>query len=487
MAHPASYVQASPVSARSQPPVLGAVGGTSSAASGAGAAPLAAPLAAPYARVWPPTPGPASAAAGVPPAIAPSGRACVAGVCCFGPRVDGFCCGTWGRIRSVYVYKGCCAGSWLLILLMFASVFVPLGVGFFAALGIDERATKIAAFNAASAAWPNASLSFAGLTNLTVSGDGGTVSLALVTTLDSYPDADGLVLPTVGLHYVGQSGSASSPVAGANFDGTGGSPTSGSQSAGRAGAAPVANPWTARRFFQRTTCSSSGKSGQSCSTNYWRLSGFCFVLDANLAPAGGCALDGTASALSVAEMAKCDGPGYYTFSVPADVRSPDDPFVVMMRATNGSKNFGITQIAKVICGAVFLAAGALMCASGCLCLRGLPAPPKAAYGLGHRPLPGGDAAMAYHAAGAAPRGAAVLPAAAGVPYAIPVSFAPHGGGVFQPGAPPALQPPPFPGAQPGATLYASALSPYAGAAAYSDGAHAALPARAAAQTTGASI
>ena len=459
MAAPASHTQAEhPFSGVApQPP----------APPGSGvplAAPLATPLAAPYARGWPPTPGAAPPAAVAQPAVRPSGRACVAGVCCFGPRVDGYCFGQWGRIRSVFVYKGCCAGSWLLCLLIFASVFLPLGVGFLAALGVDERAAKIAAFNAASAAWGNASQSFSGLTNLTVSGDGGTVALAQVTTLDVYPDADGLVLPTVGLHYAGQSGSPSSPVAGANFDGIGGSPTSGSQSAGHAGAAPVANGWAAKRFYQRTTCSST-KYGSSCNTNYWRLSGFCFVIDANLASAGGCALDDTADGLSIAEMTKCDGSGYFTFSVPVDVRSPDDPYVNMMRATNGSKNFGISQAAKVICGAVFLAAGVVICAGGCLCLRCQPAPPKAAYAAApagqHFP---GDAAISFYAPGAAPRGAAAMAVAGVVPYAIPVSYAPGGGGAPLPGAPYGGE-----GTNPGgAPLFASALSPYGGAPAHGD-------------------
>ena len=304
----------------------------------------------------------------------------------------------------------------------------PTGAGFLIALAANPRADSVATFNAASSAWASASRAYANLSNVAVTGSGGTLALVAVTAPDVFPDtADGVIVPTVGLHYYAVQTSGG-PIAGASY--SSGAMTSGNETASRGAGPPAVNPWTASLFTFTQSCSSDGPNSNhmSCTKTYYCLTALCFVLDANLSLTGGCALDRTSNSLAVASQDRCDGNGYVSFAgTGVDVRFADDPYVVAMRMTNGSLNFGLSQAAKLVVGGTLLGMALVIFLIGCPCLAAQPP----------APADHATAVAAYHAcrgAAASGFGAGAAPAPdlgayatngglSGIPYAVPVSTA----------------------------------------------------------------
>ena len=346
-------------------------------------------------------------AAGV--ALPPTKTECCAVPCiCCGASADSWCWGQCGRLRGVCRYRGCCCGFWAYLLFILAFIAVPMGVGFLAALATDERSAKISTFNAAVAAWPNASQAFARVTSVVVQGSGGALALVANTALDRFPDtADGVQLPTSTVRFSARG----AVVAGASF--SAGMVTSGTENATLGGAA-VVNAWSTKLFTTKTACSSSN-GRQSCTTTTRCLTSLCLALDDSLRLASGCALDKTVDLVGAGGLTPCDSGVYYSFGdLPVDVRSSADPYVVAFLLTNGSLDFGISQGIKAVVGGVLFAFGLLVLAGGCpLLARQPPAP------AGSLVSPRSEA-WSIGGWGASPPGTMTPYGAASVPYALPV-------------------------------------------------------------------
>jgi len=308
-----------------------------------------------------------------PPPPRPVLTLCCASPCMCGPRsCDGWCCGSCGKLRGVALYSGCCAGTIAYIAFALAFFLAPTGAGFLIALASNPRADVVAAFNAASTAWPNASRAFANLSLVAVTGSGGTLVLAAVTTPDVFPDtADGVIQPTVGMRYFAAQAADGGPIAGADF-------SSGATTSGSLTAEAAVSPWSASLFTSTQTCQSDGPNSNhmSCTSKYRCLTAVCFVLDANLSLTGGCALDRTSNSLAVGSQDTCDGKGFVSFAgTGVDVRFAADPYVVAMRLTNGSLNFGLSQAAKLVVGGTLLGIAVLVFGIGCPFLAAQPPAP----------------------------------------------------------------------------------------------------------------
>ena len=291
-----------------------------------------------------------------------------------GPRssCDGWCCGSCGKLRGVALYSGSCVGTIAYIAFIFAFFSAPTGAGFLIALAANPRADAVAAFNAASTAWPNASRAYANLSGVAVTGSGGTLALTAVTSPDVFPDtADGVIVPSVGMHYFAAEQADGAPIAGAGY-------SSGAITSGNLTAAAALSQWSASLFTSTQTCQSDGPNSNhmSCTTKYRCLSALCFVLDANLSFTGGCALDRTSNSLAVSGQDTCDGSGFVSFTgTGVDVRFAADPYIVAMRMTNGSLNFGLSQAAKLVVGGTLLGIAILVFAIGCPLLAAQPPAP----------------------------------------------------------------------------------------------------------------
>lgn len=244
-----------------------------------------------------------------------------------------------------------------------------------------------------------------------MTGSGGALVLAAVTTPDFFPDtADGVIVPTVGMHYYAVQLENGGPLAGTGY--TPGATTSGSLTASRSGSPAAINQWTANLFTSTQSCRSDGPNSNhmSCTTTFRCLTNLCYVLDANLSLTGGCALDHTSNSLAVGSQDTCDGSSYASFTgIGVDVRFDADPYVVAMRMTNGSLNFGLSQAAKLVVGGTLLGIALLIFGVGCPLLSLQPP----------APADQATAVAAYHACrGTAPNGVGAAPAAYIGSYAI---------------------------------------------------------------------
>jgi hypothetical protein len=229
--------------------------------------------------------------------------------------------------------------------------------------------------------------------------------------------------------------SGGSPVAGAGF--SSGATTSGAETAARGGGPAVINQWTTSLFSSTQSCHSDGQNSnhQSCTTTNRCLSALCFVLDANLSLTGGCAVDRTSNSLSIGGQDTCDGSSSTFAGMGVDVRSAADPYVVAMRLTNGSLNFGVSQAAKLVVGGTLLGVALLIFGIGCPFLAARPP----------APVDAATAVASYHAhRGAAYSGGGAYAvghnggALGTIPYALPVQMSGSPPpGFFHASAPPA--------------------------------------------------
>jgi hypothetical protein len=274
--------------------------------------------------------------------------------CCV--RNDRLCCGSCGRLRRLTTRR-CCLGCWLYVYFTLLVVAFLIGAGFLVSLSVDGRQKNVVAFNDASAAWPTAAPRFSGLI-VSIKGDSpgnATLSLPAVTTADSYPDSDGLNIPSVFIHYAAATGSSSVPIAARKFN----------------------RDASVNLFVTISSISSPNGTTTMLPVSLFskdnRLSALCFTVDAFSSPpfkvSGGCAAgDGQDSTAF-----KGDKSGT-TFAVYIDVRSEADPYVTAMRVTRGSLFFGVSQIVKAIVGGVLTLASLILYAASCMRLHRTPEP-----------------------------------------------------------------------------------------------------------------
>ena len=287
---------------------------------------------------------------------------------------------------------------------------ILIGIGFLASLSINERGDKLATFNAAVKAWPAKSTAFAGLsvTAVAPSYPTGAANLTLLTNVDSYPDTDGATLPTTGLHYGGASLALQAGPSG--FLGAGSNRRVDFTITPPGGGAPVISQrWPV--LFKQTSEKNSGNNGGDHPV-YWHIVSICAVVDASFQVVGGCALDASSGSAELCGMARMEQASV-GMTIPVDVRSIDDPYVVAMKLTNGTLQFGITLLAKAIAGGVLLGVGLLLFTSACNIIAATPPPEPFMVGMSGPPVPG----LGMHEQGIY---APTMGSPQAVPYAMPV-------------------------------------------------------------------
>ena len=291
-------------------------------------------------------------------------------------RHDACCGGYRGRCRNTCRTRHCCVSSFVWLSVIFNPAMIAIGIGFLASLALDVRASNIAAFDAAVKSWPNASLAFNGL-NISVAAPtypAGAASPLLQTRVDDYPDTDGVAaLPTFGLHYSGASVTLSAPRGYSE-----GATQDISFSITPPGGTPVVSRISPVLFKSNTE--TDGNNRQR--TNYWRLSSVCVIVDRAMRVVDGCAFDPASGSVAFGGLSKMGRDSTVPMIIPLDVRSVDDPYVIALRLTNGSMNFGLPQTAKIIVGGVLLGLGLLFLSAACNIVAHTPEPPARQGGRG---------------------------------------------------------------------------------------------------------
>ena len=297
--------------------------------------------------------------------------------CC--ARSDPCCMGQCGRLRGLALRRPCC-GGWLYIYFVLVVCMFLTGIGFLIALSVDGRKANVDAFNGAVSAWPPIASTFSGL-RVSISGDGagGSLLLPANTAPDAYPDAAGLTLPTVAMHYQANA-LPTAPLAARAY-------ANGAMASVVVNISGTLSPWTIP-LFTKTSSTENGRQKE----RYYRLQALCFTANANNQATGGCAPgDGWVPQL----MTSCGSSDFVNFQgITIDVRQENDPYVKAMRVTKGTLQFGVSQDVKIIVGAVLTALGLLLHLGTCACIRGPAAPsPQHTYILGAPLEPGSQLAI----------------------------------------------------------------------------------------------
>ncbi len=319
--------------------------------------------------------------------------------CC--ARSDARCCRGCGRLRGLTLRKPC-SGFWLYVFFVLNTCTFLTGVGFLLALSVDNRSANIKAFNAAVASWSQSSAAAFSNLNVTIRGD-RTLALPASTSVDSYPDVDGLSLPVpVNMRYAA-TGAASAPISARAFN-------SGAQTTLTTSINGTTSTSTVT-LFSTTTSTSNGRT----TTKNHRLSALCFTVDAAQLVTGGCAPDdGYVAATKTECGSECAGS--VAFNIPITVRSDADPYVKALRMTGGKLFFGVSQVVKVVVGSVLAGVALLFHAFACARLRRSPPPEREGIGGFESPVAVyGDSGVVSHVypAEQQPRG----PFAPGMAYA----------------------------------------------------------------------
>jgi len=281
-------------------------------------------------------------------------------------------------------------------------VLSAIGIAFLVSTASDSRSATISAFNSAASAWSAgggaAAFGAASGAAFTLTGPAGAssaLSLNQVTSLDSYTTPD-LQLPNSTLRfYAAVSG-------GRPFSSTSGPDTSVSITLSRSttgGSSSLTAPLfktfattiSCKNTEDDTTCRSRCSGGYwtrnfpSTCTKYLKLSGICAVVDPvtgqlDAAGGSGCALinsdystfaggsGGTKSVLGVfsfVSQATTWGASDFT-GMPVTVRARTDPYVVLLRSTNGSMELDISVATKGAIGGALLAVGIVITFLTCL-------------------------------------------------------------------------------------------------------------------------
>ena len=266
-------------------------------------------------------------------------------------------------------------------------ILIIIGIATLASTSSDTRSQGVSAFNSAASAWNSggAQLFADGRTFALRTTAAGTTSLILLrqSTADSYPDRDGINLPNVSVSYGGVS-LPNSPIPAS---------TQPSQSFSLDGTAPAAvSSLTNVPVYATTTTSISCSSGDSQSTcqsrcpsnsqynptlsrttctRFWRISEVCLVVVPatnmlDMSGGAGCAVPSDYSpsaALSsnglaaISYSASGSQPSDVSSNIRVTVRSSQDPYVVMMRLTKGTGNFGLSVAQKGTLGGALLGIG----------------------------------------------------------------------------------------------------------------------------------
>jgi hypothetical protein len=232
---------------------------------------------------------------------------------------------------------------WGYVGFVLAAMYFFVGVGFLLSLTDDMRGRSIATFNAASSAWPPIAAAFSGLT-ANVTGDagvpGGFLPLLASTAAPSYPDTEGLNIPTVNLYYTG----SGSPLPGRKFN-------KGEATTFLFNVDGVLSSVSPTLFTEGTVSihskGSDGKDSTATVKTYNCLSGLCVTVNAARAVVGGCSPEGGRTTYTF-----CDPDAFHNFILSMDLRSESDPFAVALRLTDGKLDFGISQQTKIIVGCV---------------------------------------------------------------------------------------------------------------------------------------
>lgn len=237
------------------------------------------------------------------------------------------------------------------------------GVGFLLSLSVDGRTANVNAFNAASAAWPAAAPAFEGLTVFVVGSAPSALELPPSTDPDSYPDAAGLDLPSLSIHYTATS-TATAPIAPRGYaDGT-------------IEALVVSVNGTLSYVHVPLFATSTGDHGKK---SYKRLGSLCITVSPDRAVTSGCAIgDGYLKW----QLVDCNFNDFVTFTIPIDVRSEADPYVKAMRVTGGSLRFGLSQAEKALIGGVLLGACVVLLGAACSRIGQAPDAPRPGGGIG---------------------------------------------------------------------------------------------------------
>jgi hypothetical protein len=288
------------------------------------------------------------------------------------------------------------------------------GIGFLASTSTDGRGSDIATFGSAVNAWQQGPGGadggygrFDNLTSVTVSSSFGSLPLSRVTSSDSYPDTDGVTLPTLFLRRVASS-SSSIPFGSVTYSepppvngyavpitiGTA-SPALGSRTDSEQATVVAKRVYTVDCKSDESvgTCGgrcngafqgrTSGTSRGDC-WQWWILSEVCYVVDprtGRLDTSGrGCLPSDGAGYASVTwggvDSSTGLGPRRYTLSTSAPttvtfpnvrvtVRSSEDPYVVALRLTSGSLTFGLSTQQKASIGSALLIIGLVITVATC--------------------------------------------------------------------------------------------------------------------------
>ena len=279
-----------------------------------------------------------------------------------------------------------------------------MGISFFVSLGTDTRSSALGTFNSASSAWDGTGFAAfkASAGNFTAGATAAqTVFLSAQSGSDTYPDRDGANVPAKSLYFYG----AGTPLAPFSSwapltTGTANPQVLNLARNGAAGStfpvpvSPLYSSSTSMKCKSTSSSSTSSDCSPSCSTyvtptsgttrtchTFFVISKICLVVDPATGALdgggrGGCAVnpdsrvpanvnmkDGTTQ-LAQFDFAAVGGSGLpspsqgYT-NIPITVRASTDPYVVMLRLTQGGMNFGLTTAQKISSGIAFTVAGLL--------------------------------------------------------------------------------------------------------------------------------
>jgi hypothetical protein len=245
-----------------------------------------------------------------------------------------------------------------------------------ALLGGRSREDLLREYNAASAAWPEAQLTFMqAAANVSITGDGGTLVLLPFTDFtDEYKDTAGMagVNQPTSLYKMSQLQDMSSPIASASSYSNG-------QAVGVTVQVGGVLSYISLPIF-RDASVSAGKT-----TVNGMLKTVCFVVSSTTLrvsvdkSVGGCNWDKD-SHISWNSWKGVPSSGPFSFQgVRFSARSDKDPFVVALQITDGSLDFGPASAIKLGVGLAFLLTALAIFQVQCSKLNGLPPPPPRMY------------------------------------------------------------------------------------------------------------
>ena len=277
-----------------------------------------------------------------------------------------------------------------------------MGISFFVSLGTDTRSSALGTFNSASSAWDGTGFAAfrASAGNFTLGATAAqTVFLSAQSTPDTYPDREGATVPAKTLFFSGV-GTPLAPFSSWTPLTTQGAANPQTPSLVRNGAGGASSPVPVSPLYSSSSsmkCKSSSSSSTSsdcspsCSTyvspasgttrtcyTFFVLSKVCLVVDPATGSSSGAGcianpdsrvpasvnMKDASTQLAQFDFTSVGGTGTpspsqgYT-NIPITVRASTDPYVVMLRLTQGGMNFGLTTAQKITSGIAFTVAGLL--------------------------------------------------------------------------------------------------------------------------------